>query len=482
MFKQTLIQKLGYSNSRKKMFSDKQTTCLNYLEGCDEVTEVFYGGSAGGGKTWLGCHWQIARRINYPGTRGLIGRSKLKNLKLTTLKTFEDVWRDFYIDNPYGVTYNLNNQDNVITFSNGSEIYLKDLFQYPSDKDFTSLGSMEISDAFLDEVTEITEKAFNIISSRIRYNLIDGVPKILSAGNPANNWVKFRYIKSKEGKEIEIKDYQKVVIAKLSDNPNEVFKKVYQSQLEKLDSYDVERLLHGNWDVILSENPFFSSFSRDKHFTLEDYEPIKNQPLILSFDFNINPTTLLVSQYDATKGELHIFDLFLTTPNTIKGLSPIEAACELFNKKYIESGLFTAYQLKVTGDASGSAGSADRKIADTYYSTIERSLKTKNVVIRKSNIEHVTSGRMINSLLRGMPKGAIYIHGLIALVSDIEIAYSDENGTLNKAKKEFGLHIVDAFRYLFDMVYLMPLKDIREMEKKINGLILQYEGRINRRT
>ena len=232
---------------------------------------------------------------------------------------------------------------------------------------------------------------------------------------------------------------------------------------------------------VMSENAFFTAFSRDKHFTLDEYEPIRNQPLILSFDFNINPTTLLVSQYDATKGELHIFDLFLTTPNTIKGLSPIEAACELFNKKYIESGLFTAYQLKVTGDASGNAGSADRKIADTYYSNIERSLKTKNIVIRRSNLEHVTSGRMINSLLRGMPKGSIYIHGLIALVSDIEIAYSDENGTLNKAKKEFGLHIVDAFRYLFDMVYLMPTKNIRDMEMKVNALILQYEARINRR-
>lgn len=59
------------------ILSVKQTIALDYLE--DKTTnELFYGGAAGGGKTALGCYWQIKNRLKYPGTRGLIGRAKFK--------------------------------------------------------------------------------------------------------------------------------------------------------------------------------------------------------------------------------------------------------------------------------------------------------------------------------------------------------------------------------------------------------------------
>ena len=65
---------------------DKQADCFAYLE--DNVTtEILFGGGAGGSKTFTGCLWQIHRRLEYPKTRSVIGRSKLKNLKATTLNT-----------------------------------------------------------------------------------------------------------------------------------------------------------------------------------------------------------------------------------------------------------------------------------------------------------------------------------------------------------------------------------------------------------
>jgi phage terminase large subunit len=58
----------------------KQTRAIDYLE--DNITtELLYGGAAGGGKSILGCYWQLKRRLKYPGTRGLIGRSSLKDIK-----------------------------------------------------------------------------------------------------------------------------------------------------------------------------------------------------------------------------------------------------------------------------------------------------------------------------------------------------------------------------------------------------------------
>lgn len=65
----------------------RQTQALDFLED-KKTTEVGYGGGAGGGKSILGCYWQIKNRLKYPGTRGLIGRASLKTLKETTLQSF----------------------------------------------------------------------------------------------------------------------------------------------------------------------------------------------------------------------------------------------------------------------------------------------------------------------------------------------------------------------------------------------------------
>ena len=55
-----------------------------------------------------------------------------------------------------GEHFTYNGQSNVITFNNGSEIILKDLAFQPSDPNYDSLGSMEVSAIFIDESTQIT--------------------------------------------------------------------------------------------------------------------------------------------------------------------------------------------------------------------------------------------------------------------------------------------------------------------------------------
>ena len=62
-------------------FLDRQKEALRELQIDSPVQQVLYGGAAGGGKTKLGCIWQIQRRLKYAGTRSLIGRSKLDPLK-----------------------------------------------------------------------------------------------------------------------------------------------------------------------------------------------------------------------------------------------------------------------------------------------------------------------------------------------------------------------------------------------------------------
>ena len=144
----------------------KQEHAVHYLKD-KTTTELLYGGSAGGGKSVLGCLWLIEMCQTHAGSRWLMGRSKLKALKETTLNSFFDIASDLGISDQF----NYNAQSNIIYWSNGSEIILKDLFLYPSDPLFDKLGSLEISGAFIDECNQVVFKAWQIVKSRIRYKL-----------------------------------------------------------------------------------------------------------------------------------------------------------------------------------------------------------------------------------------------------------------------------------------------------------------------
>ena len=254
----------------------KQTIALDYLE--DSITnEVLFGGGAGGGKTALGCYFQIKRRLKYPETRGLIGRAVLKTLKETTLVSFFQVAKiQGLVANEH---YRYNGQSNQIEFFNGSVILLKDLFQYPSDPNFDELGSLEITDSFIDEANQVTDKAKNIVKSRVRFRLDDYnlIPKQLYTCNPAKNWTYSEFYKP--DRDAELEPNKKFIQSLVDDNP--FISKHYKQNLLTLDKESKERLLFGNWEYLSDPsslidydkiiNSFSNSFvsSGDKYITCD---------------------------------------------------------------------------------------------------------------------------------------------------------------------------------------------------------------------
>jgi hypothetical protein len=242
----------------------KQTIALDYLE--DDITnEVLFGGGAGGGKTALGCYFQIKRRLKYPETRGLIGRAVLKTLKETTLVSFFQVAKIQGL--LAGQHYRYNGQSNQIEFFNGSVILLKDLFQYPSDPNFDELGSLEITDSFIDEANQVTDKAKNIVKSRIRFRLDDYnlIPKQLYTCNPAKNWTYSEFYKP--DRDAELEPNKKFIQSLVDDNP--FISKHYKQNLLTLDKESKERLLFGNWEYLsdpsslIDYDKIINSFSND---------------------------------------------------------------------------------------------------------------------------------------------------------------------------------------------------------------------------
>ena len=230
-------------------YTNTQSRAFKYLFD-NETNDILFGGAAGGGKSFMGCSWLIILCIKYPRTRYLMGRSKLDNLKKTTLNTFFEVCAQWGIKS--GTHFNFNAGSNIITFWNGSEIMLKDLFHYPADPNYDSLGSLEITGAFIDEANQITEKAKNIVNSRIRYKLDEYniIPKLLLTCNPSKNWTYTQYYRpAKEGK---IEPHKKFVQSLVDDNP--YISKHYKGQLEKLDEISKQRLLYGNWEYNAGED------------------------------------------------------------------------------------------------------------------------------------------------------------------------------------------------------------------------------------
>lgn len=290
--------------------TDRQSEAWTLLE--DKThTEILFGGAAGGAKSFLGCAWLIAMCCKYKGSRWLMGRAVLKTLKETTLNTFFEVAAMGGLHS--GRDYVYNQQAGTITIG-PSAILLKDLFAYPSDPNFDDLGSLEITGAFVDEVNQITEKARDILKSRIRYKLthycsscseaglsngkiaemdeqgrpvkwicgscgeVDGgiMPKFLMSCNPAKNWVYRDYYQPWRNGTLE--PYRAFIPGLVGDNPH--ISPHYIDSLKKLKGADRERLLNGNWDYDEAEWQLLSTETIYGLWTFDEEKVRRGKPAL----------------------------------------------------------------------------------------------------------------------------------------------------------------------------------------------------------
>ncbi len=300
----------------------KQVQCFNYLND-KTTTEVLFGGGAGGSKTFTGCLWQIQRRLTYAGTRSVIGRSKLKNLKATTLNTFFEVAQDFCGLKP-NEHFNYNAQESTITFFNDSIIYLKDLFLYPSDPDFTSLGGLEITDAFVDECAEVSQKAVNILNSRIRFKLdkYDLIPKTLMTCNPTKTWLYSEFYKP--FKEDRMSDHRKFIQSLVRDNTE--ISEHYIKQLEKLDKVSRQRLLLGDWEY------------NEDDALLFDYDSIHDM-FTNKLEGSMKYITCDVARFGADKTIIILWNGLTAEKIVSLSQSSVTTTIEQINKMSIENGV-----------------------------------------------------------------------------------------------------------------------------------------------
>lgn len=296
-----------------------------------------------------------------------------------------------------GVHFNYNSQKHVINWANGSQTILKDLFLYPSDPDFISLGSTEYTDAFIDEANELTEKAVDIIKTRIRWMLHDYnlVPKILMTANPSPGWLKERYVIDRDGRAVELQPYQKFVRALVTDNPDQQFVDLYKGQLERMHSdYDKQRLLFGDWEAESeSINPFAFNYDPAIHEVDEPFEQFYNphKALYISIDFNLNPFAVTFWQHWQDKDGFH----FHGVDEAEIQQGSIPDMIDLIKRKYWQ----VLHTCIVTGDAMGKQANIAHRDNASHYISIQRGLNLSNHQIQvPPNPTHINSRDDVNFL------------------------------------------------------------------------------------
>lgn len=253
----------------------------------DDTVEAVFGGSGGGGKSVIIGMLAFLRCKQYPGVREGIGRKDLSQLKKTTLTTLlgkvHEIMgvqkSDFHID-----------QSGTINYRNGSQIIPIELDYYPSDPDFNRLGSLEITDMFIDEVGEIMEASYNAIRSRIgrwlndKYNITS---KLICTCNPSQNFIRQYYYDKykqlgggpsqrwqngytkKDGNKIPA--YSCFIRSSVYDNP--FIEEGYIENLKRLPDKERKRILDGNWNYADDENSLFASTLLDKATWFNKPEP-----------------------------------------------------------------------------------------------------------------------------------------------------------------------------------------------------------------
>lgn len=316
------------------ILTKKQTIALDYLED-DKTEELLYGGAAGGAKSVLGCYWQLKRRLKYPGSRGFIGRAEFKTLKDTTLKTFFEVaeMQGIKKGKHFDLTGSWDKENpNCLMFINGSLIFLRDLFQYPSDPDFNELGSLEITDAFVDECSQVTSTAKDILKVRIRFGLNKWnlIPKILFATNPVKTWPYNDFYRPyREG---HLKEHRKFVQAFVTDNP--FAPDAYIRSLQNMpEGAQKERLLRGNWEY--DDDPAtLIEYEKILDCFTNDFDTLRGEQFITCDVARFGSDRTVIGIWDGYRVRLYSF-LGLSVPETAAKVGELARKYEVPNSNII---------------------------------------------------------------------------------------------------------------------------------------------------
>jgi len=360
----------GYDKNGEELYKFQCSSCES--ENIPQM--ILGGGSAGGGKSYIGCNWIIECSLRWSGFRSVIARKTLKVLRESTMVTFWKIIKQMGLERD--VHYTHNDILGLITFWNGSEVLLKELSPSPQDPTWSRLGGLEIGAVFCDECDELDETAVETLFSRIRWMTWETlkVPKMLLTCNPNLTWVRDRFVLDEHGQDKVCKTGDYYVPFSLFDNPDPTFRATYESSLNRMNKKEKRRLLYGDWRYVeASDLVCYKGFDNTKHLKDDLFESIYDnyRPAILSFDFNTYPyMSCLLIQIDWEKRRLYVLKELLGTPKNKQANTPAHSA--MINKALLK--MEHEGSVIITGDPAGNQKSTLVAEDVTNYSIILNNL------------------------------------------------------------------------------------------------------------
>lgn len=401
---------------------------------------ILGGGAAGGGKSYLGSCWLVSSCMRFSDIRAVVARKTLKSLKGSTWNTIKKVCKEWGLKE--GVHYKINNLDGILTFWNDSVIIMQEMVDLPSDPNFERFGSSEFTIAFIDEVSEISERAVEVLFSRLRWRTAETfkTARMMMSTNPCITWVRSRFVQDDEGNPITCREGEAYVPFSVFDNPDVQFVQTYVAALNKItDKATRERLLYGNWDFVDSNiMAAYWNFDGQTHLieklSEKVYDPMK--PIISGWDFNVAPyMSELEFQFNYDKKEIYIIEENLGKPENKENNTPALAK-KIKDKKISHNHIGG---IIITGDPAGAARSTQTEDGVNNYTIIEQNMKNgvlrPRIKLLSKQPPLVTRLEFVNAIFSGYDGWKVMIDLRCRKLTE-DLIYQTKNADGTKCKKK----------------------------------------------
>lgn len=386
----------------------------------DESRYLALFGGAGSGKSVFASQKVVTRIVSEPGHNFLALRKVGKTIKKSVFAEIKARLIEWNIYNQFTI-----NKTDFSFIHNGtkSEITCTGLDEPEKIKSISGITGM-----WLEEATEFDQEDWDQLRLRIRGHKPNYVQFILTF-NPIDedHWLNAWIDSKPEGLTFDISTY----------HANEEF--LDSEYIDMLEEFQNTNTLYyqiyvlAEWGVKDKTNKFFHLWDKVKHVDgLIEYK--QDDPLWLSFDFNVDPMTCIVAQ-TPDRDTIYVLDEIRMNN------SSVHAVTDYIQAKYKN------YYWIVTGDATGSRRSSTSRDKRSHWQIIKKelSLGDAQIKVRSVNLGHITSRILCNAVLEHK---TIKMHPRCTnTINDCVGAKIDDNQKLYKTAKS-GLHFCDVFRYL----------------------------------
>ncbi len=253
---------------------------------------VAYGGARGGGKSWALRRKLVAMCLRYPELRCLLIRRSFPELKANHVGPFLK---------EYGSLLTWSEADKVLSFANGSRIFLG---YCAADSDALRYQGQEYDVIAIDEATQLSEYCFAIFKACLRG--VREVPRRMyltcNPGGIGHAWVKRLFVDRQFRKNENPEDYRFIPALVYDNRILLAADPEYVRSLESLPARLRDAWLYGKWNVF--EGQFFPEFDPDVHVCSPAEIPSCLKRFV-AFDYGFDMLAALLMGIDA-EGKLYV--------------------------------------------------------------------------------------------------------------------------------------------------------------------------------